>query len=340
MKSLLFSPDLAETLNNKISNQLAPHLFMFCNYQPDNIKVFSYDAQFLLGVLNLYKLVIDASIVKFIGNIAEVAQINFDKKSLNEYLNQIQLLRAIIGHNISEQNGMGNQLIEYKLWLNHVTGKSEITAASDYEMAFKELGIISENLYKVLDDFVSRVSKVVNKKSEIISSWEDQIFSFYKRDSNQIIYLKQMNEAYLSRCNPSRIQRKQLSDKVANWIRSYYRQEVEDKIEEQKALFDKFAPKLKGADLNKLEKNINHKINEYSDFLLKIEEKVLIATRCDDIKKLSAYHYQKFFLSELDFKLRKALVQIKINKNSTMLPQDLMQAVIELCFDNIRTEDF
>lgn len=60
MENILFSNTPAEELNKLVRTKIAEHLFLICHYEPC-VNVFSEDAKFVAGCLNLYKAVIDSS---------------------------------------------------------------------------------------------------------------------------------------------------------------------------------------------------------------------------------------------------------------------------------------
>ena len=59
MENILFSNTPAEELNKLVRTKIAEHLFLICHYEPC-VNVFSEDAKFVAGCLNLYKAVIDS----------------------------------------------------------------------------------------------------------------------------------------------------------------------------------------------------------------------------------------------------------------------------------------
>ena len=62
MENILFSNTPAEELNKLVRTKIAEHLFLICHYEPC-VDVFSEDAKFVAGCLNLYKAVIDSSCI-------------------------------------------------------------------------------------------------------------------------------------------------------------------------------------------------------------------------------------------------------------------------------------
>ena len=62
--NILWSSEESVRLNKKIQDNIAKHLFLTCNYEIGPLQqVISEDAKYLTAVLNLYKFLIDSSII-------------------------------------------------------------------------------------------------------------------------------------------------------------------------------------------------------------------------------------------------------------------------------------
>lgn len=337
MKSILFLPDAAEQMNQKVSKRIAPHLFLFCNYQPDQIKVFSSDAKFCQGVMNLYKLIVDASIISMLPKIARINKISFDNKRLDEHIRTISMLRTVLGHNVSIRNGTGDLQKQYDLWLKQVTGKTELKKEEDYEPAVKALEQIGIDIFKILARFIDQAA-VCSRKENVTASWEEIIFTFYTKRSGQKIFLGQMRDAYLSRCptGGNYFQKHRLNLKLAHWFQCYYCQKKEAQIDNLQKILTVY-----GKNLNKsVCINIQTEIEEGENELTILKRDIALKLKVDSPNNLSFYHYQEYYCMELDKKLKNILNEIKESGQGNMLPESLIQKLIEEEFTDIHSEDF
>ncbi len=337
MKSILFFPDLTELLNQKVSKKIAPHLFLFCHYQPDQVRVFSFDARFCQGVMNLYKLVVDASIIGMLYKIAKPNKIVFDQKKLDGHIKTISMLRTVLGHNISEQNGTSDLQKQYESWLKQATGKTVIQNAEDYEPAVKILEQMGADICRILDQFINQAALRPERK-EVAASWEETIFAFYKKSPGQKIFLGQMKDAYLSRCYAGsiNIQKNRLKRKLACWFQSYYCQKQEEQIRNLHKILDVYGAKL--------DKNVCRQIQveaeEEEHRLEEIKRKVASKLGVISTDYLTPYQYQEYYFLEMNQKLQDALLRMKKSGKGSMLPESLMQELIEKEFAEIHSEDF
>lgn len=333
MKSIVFSPEAAELLNGKVASKIAPHLFLVCNYEPEQILLFGTDAKFVQGGLNLYRFVIDASIIHEIDKIAKKCNIGYDR-SLKDYIRDISIIRTAFSHNLSQKNGTGYQQEAYNEWLKRAINKDQIMAAEDYEKALEKLEKMGADIYRILDRFLDKAAGVQDKNA-LISVWEETIISFYLKKSNENIFLGQMRDAYLSRCVNGKIEKKNLKYNIAKWFQSFFCQKHEDRIKELENILRLYGSRMRKDDILKVEKDIDlHKSS-----LDAIKTQVATAICYGDQSRVSVYAYQQYYLANLKDKLNNILSVVKCT-NGTMLPEDMLQQLIEEEFKGIRGEDF
>lgn len=133
-------------------------------------------------MLNLYKIAYDSScIIKKLPNFKPAINVNSQwKKSMEDCLHDIEILRSVIAHNNSELNGNREmeRLEEYKYWVKKVIGKEEPVESSDYTMLLQELQIIGDKLYSGISEYIEVASQSSEKK-DIIKKWEDMIIEWY-----------------------------------------------------------------------------------------------------------------------------------------------------------------
>lgn len=335
MKNVLFSAEETDMLNQKVSRQIAPHLFLFCNYQPDLVKVFNPDAQFLEGVMNLYKLVFDAGIIVMIPKIARLNKVSYDKNSLEDRIRTVHMLRTVLAHNVSDRNGTGELHQQFKYWIKQVTGKTEISLDTDYQAAISVLEKTGSGICEILNQFIEQAA-LCKKQESIISTWEDVIFEFYKKKTNEYIFLGQMRNAYLSRCSNGSIQNNRLKRKVADWFRCFYCKKEEDQINNLQKILDEYGQNL-SSDVCK---DIKQEIQTEKEKLIEKNMQIADAVHCSSPARLTVYHYQEYYCLDLVVKLKKTLQKMKESGQANMLPEYLMQELIEEEFGDVHSEDF
>lgn len=334
MRSLLFFPDVAEALNKKVMKNIAPHLFISCNYTPDRVKIFSTDAQFICGVMNLYKFAYDSSIVNSIGKLIKRNRLQCDDNGLKECLDIVQMLRTVTSHNVSEKNGTGDMQKKYDQWLEYAIQKKDISCAEDYEKAVEALELLGEELGNIIRYFVNQASHCQDKEN-LIKAWEEIIFEFYKKQNNERIFQGQMREAYLSR-SCRNINERQINRKIARWCKNYYLQRYEDLIYYYQDILARTQQKLSLKELEQIRDAIRNLRNNLEE----INQKVADAVRHGDVTTLNDFSYKDYYFMNLDSALREILGEIKSSGDGSMLPEDLMQRLIERDFEGIRSDDF
>ena len=109
MENILFSNTPAEELNKLVRTKIAEHLFLICHYEPC-VNVFSEDAKFVAGCLNLYKAVIDSSCI--IRKLTKKGWLKNNEypceasEDLRACVDTIKVLRTAWAHNQSEETNL------------------------------------------------------------------------------------------------------------------------------------------------------------------------------------------------------------------------------------------
>ncbi|MBD5468157.1 MAG: hypothetical protein HDR21_08430 [Lachnospiraceae bacterium] len=323
-RSILCYPDCAEQLNQRVQKIIAPHLFLFCNYNPTPLAVYSVDARFIKAVLNLYKLLIDSGVVNQVSKISKAAEISFCTRKLREYSAIANTLRTVAGHNLSDLNGTGDEISKYRRWLKSLTGKNEIENEDDYEKPLNKLEEIAEDSMKLLEQFVEEAS-IAPKKSEMIAVWEQCIIDFYCKATNKSIFMGQLYDTYVATHMNSCRENAGLEYQIAIWIRDTYYRAEETEINNMKNILD--------VCNNRIDVSVKKQIQEKIDELQRtIDERELgVAQDCNcSMQELrsNVSCYKNHYCHQLRIKLVDALDLIVQNKKATMFPHDIMQQII------------
>jgi len=321
--NILFEQVLAEELNERV-RKIAGHLFLFCDYSPSTYPVFSSDAKFLLGVLNLYWLTVDASIVSKLGIIAKktssvtLRNIYFD--TIKPIVDESQMLRAVFAHNQGKWEG--GHIFAYHEWIFEHLQKREIEGVEDYSSLFVVLLERADKLVSSLENFLAEAAKL-NRK-EIISVWEDLLLKFYRRNQGREMIRCQIEETYcalLAENRNSAVYRDALkTGKIEEWIKKRYlgeflaeKQRWSALIEERKICDPRTIQQLQ-KKIEEAENNIQ-KTNEY------------IGLKCaKQLKKLRPYDYLNTYILDTLDKFKDRLSTLK--DGDSMLPHGILQEII------------
>lgn len=324
-RSVLFYPDEAIELNKSVQEKIAPHLFLFCNYNPAPLKAFSVDARFFKAVLNFYKLLIDSGVVNRVNKLCKEAKVLFDLKQLKKYEDWASNARTVAGHNLSERNGTDGEILKYERWLKEVVGKTEIECVEDYEKPLQTLEGMAASTMKILKDFVDCMS-AVSPKDKVIASWEQCIIEFYCKDMNKAIFLGQIKEAYASVHRGGNVDFGVTDFKVSKWIQdSYYRRE-EREIKNLQVMLDYVVCKNLGESVRI---QLQQKIQEAQVRMDQREITAAAELGCNiNVFRSSVYNYKRHYCCKLKDKLNTTLNRIKQIDSGTMMPHDIMQKII------------
>ena len=133
--SIAFTDIPVRELNEMVRCQIAEHLFIACKYDPNVVKVYSEDARYIAGILNLYKFFIDASICNKMRRLCEMHGAGPEYEKLKEIIDTICMLRSVIAHNVDGNEDEGTNESEYNNWTAAVIGKHSIEGSDDFRRA-------------------------------------------------------------------------------------------------------------------------------------------------------------------------------------------------------------
>lgn len=333
MGKILFDPQGANALNKFVQSKVAPHLFIVCNYHPDVFNLFSDDARFIQGILNLYKFSIDTSLINRIGQIDRklggIIHRKY-KKSMSELekcLETISYLRTFAAHN----NDHNDKIDKTEAWLIHIIHKKQFDTIEDYSKALKELDRLGDKTYAVVTDILNYMVKEYSKE-DLCKVLQGYILSFYNsRESNPntSLFKEELRAAYRARTRSGGI----IQDRsLGIWCRNKYLKDLEEKIN----LFNSYLPILKGDPKRKVVESIAQIQND----IYKIESQVANkSNRCrGDVTKLNAFDFLDFYRKTSVDNCTKILPDL-LRQNLTMLPQDMFQYIIINDFDSVPLEE-
>lgn len=316
MYNIAFTQDKTRELNERVAEYIAPHLFVFCNYNPESIKALSNDAKFILSVMNMYKLLVDASVCLKLVQIAKDNYINADFQVIRHINNAVDMLRTVFGHNLDENNGNDDEKKMMKKWFRTLIKKDLPATEEDYKIALDEMERYGDMLYDVLNDIINKISKS-DRKKYIIESWEQAIIQFYKRPTSINIIEGQLYLAYQAR-NYS-LSNKPSKFDVASWVKDRVCYPEETQNENFGILL-----RRKGMTSSAIEK-ITVKIEENKKSLLKKQELVAKTTQ-KEVDRIGPYDYLHYYAREMAKKIE---TKIKNENVTSLLPQDIIQELIE-----------
>lgn len=315
MSSILFSPDAAEEINKKIQEKIDKHLFLLCNYNPDSLKSYSYDAKFILGTMNMYKLLIDTGVCNKIGGIKKRYSLSFDYKRLEEIISIINSFRTYLGHNEDYRNGNEDDKAIVERWFSRLIGKKYPETADQYEKPLDEMTKYGEECVKLLNSFVEEVSKHT-KRPEIITEWENLIFDFYKRPNSKNIIKGHIRLAYQARKGSASNYRE---GDIAMWTENMLFYAEQSKI-------DNLSNLAKGSSLpTKALKDISDKISE-NEALIRDKKREISTCLKKAESELKAFDYLDYYVSNFPERI---IEEYKAGKLESLLPQDAVQQIIE-----------
>lgn len=321
MSSILFSSDAAEELNNRIQEKIDKHLFLLCNYNPDSLKSYSYDAKFIMGTMNMYKFLIDTGICNKIGIIKKRYSLSFDYKRLEEIISIINSFRTYLGHNEDYRNGNEDDKVIVERWFSRLIGKKYPENTDQYEKPLDEMTKYGEECVMLLNSFVEEVSKHT-KKSEIITEWENLIFDFYKRPNSKNIIKGHIRLAYQARKGSASNYRE---GDIAIWTENMLFYAEQSKV-------DYLSNLVKGRSLpTKVLQDISDKISENEDLIC--DKKKKVSTRLKKAEsELKAFDYLDYYVSSFPERI---IDEYKTGKLESLLPQDAVQQIIENDYSSI-----
>jgi hypothetical protein len=317
---MVFSSEAGEYLNKEIQNKIAGHLFLVCNYNAESVKAFSEDARFFQASLNMYKFLVDAGICNKLKDIGKSNKISWKERRFKEISDIIVAIRTTLGHNQDKNNGTDEDREKVVKWLRNVTGKDEMTCASDYEAATKKLMEYGTECVSILEEFIRNAAASENVQN-IIEDWENAIINFYKRGTSKNIFEGQLMMAYYAKVGGS----KPSKYMVAEWVQRKINEKELSQIHSMNALLKRRG--LRNSTLVCIQQNIDQ-----CDAEIRKREHEIIKELGLDKDELNKFDYLNYYIKSMPKKIRDELV---LGNVTSLLPQDIIQQIIESEFQNI-----
>jgi len=193
MSAALFKKEAAERINCLAQAKIAPHLFVFCNFSPDTMTAQSADGCLMLGILNMFKLVYDASIVDNMQKWLHSNHIGTQAARLDKLILTAKAWRSYLAHNQSSPAIQEKSGAKMDLWLKG-HGVSQLISAGDYQQCLRLWENMADELMKSLEIAIGELSQ--GNREEVVASWENWIRTFYQRPSSGNIVKHYLLAAY------------------------------------------------------------------------------------------------------------------------------------------------
>ncbi len=319
MKKGLFG-ERVELLNRAVQKEIAPHLFLVCNYRALPAPTIHADARFLAWIQEMYKVTVDCGdlvrnlehiVPKWLcGKLPELRELVEGK--IAAQVQTVKMLRAMIDHNNDIMGGAEQQanIKQYESWMQLRIKKTVPETEQDYEALSRYMQEFAEELYNNLTELIKMISALAQKDKEIvIQKWEEQILRWYTRPYGNVYY-GHLALDYISRVQSQEGREfkysssKEMNRYLDRWVEALLFGEQLVLIRALEAAIDEFGPRPEL--VGKLE-STKQELDE-------------------EITKRGGV--QKAFLKQLPTQLRETL---KMHKCS-MLPQELITLDIERCF--------
>ncbi len=331
-KSILYSSAESNRINELVQKKIAPHLFLACNYAPSPYLIQSEDAKFVVGILNLYKFVVDGSIIDKIPNIMDATMgSTLNKKTFMEKINLVKALRTVYCHNESEISGNDDDIKIVNVWMQKIP-----KTINDYKMLNQKLQKLASDIVDVLHQFIKEAS-TTKHNAVLIENWENIIRDFYRRPNTRNILVGQLKKIYSARKGILSMDRSANLD-MAGCVRRYYIGDLESKLEEEENKYSMLCKKLSlstenRAKLRKLVESVEEELKERKKQI--VERLGNGKTTIDNIDR-NDYPYLELYMKELpqrinDFMRNTADTTVY----GTLLPQDIVQYILKQDFDLI-----
>lgn len=331
-KNILYSNAESDRINLLVQKKIAPHLFLACNYAPSPYGVISEDAKFIVGILNLYKFVIDSSIIDKIPSIIDVAMSStFNKKVFMEKVTLVKALRTVYCHNESEISGNDDEIKIVNKWMQKTP-----ETLDDYKILNQQLQKLATDIVTVLYKFIDEAAKT-KQRIVLIENWEDIIKSFYQRPNTRNILLGQLKKVYSARKGIVSMDRTANLD-MAVCVRKYYIGDVERILEEKENNYRLICRKctLSAVDQAKLKKIVEIAEENLIDRKRQIAEKFGSGKITIENLDRNDYLYLELYLKELPQKIIDLIDNTTdTNAYGTLLPQNIVQYILKKDLDLI-----
>lgn len=330
--NILWSSEESVRLNKKIQDNIAKHLFLICNYEVGPLQqVISEDAKYLTAVLNLYKFLIDSSIINKLDSLRKGhSEIHYDYRKLRKIIDIAKALRTVCAHNESEESGNDYDLDVYNGWVKSIIGKMEISTFAEYEKLRLELEAKADEAVGILNDFIDSVQNAADQ-SGLIEEWENLILRFYSTGNSDNIVKGQLKRAYKAQWVTDGHAPRDITDRdVAEWIKKMYYSDEQKEIDKFQNIIE-FSRKTPLS--SKILAQIQAKITENEE-KIRAKKSVIIKEIEADIDN-NIYLYLDYYIKKFPERLRKAVKTKNTDEYGTLLPQDIVQYMINEDFDGV-----
>lgn len=330
--NILWSSEESVRLNKKIQDNIAKHLFLICNYEVGPLQqVISEDAKYLMVVLNLYKFLIDSSIINKLDSLRKGrSEIHYDYRKLRKIIDIAKAIRTVCTHNESKESGNDYDLDVYNGWVKSIIGKTEISTFAEYEKLRFELEAKADEAVGILNDFIDSAQNAADQ-SGLIEEWENLILKFYSTDNSDNIVKGQLKRAYKAQWVTDGHAPRDITNRdVAEWIKKMYYSDEQKEI-------DKFQNIIEFSRKKPLSSKI---LVQIQDKIIENEEKIRVK-KSVIIKEIEAdidnniYLYLDYYIKNFPERLKEAVKTKNVDEYGTLLPQDIVQYIINEDFNGV-----
>lgn len=330
--NILWSSEESVRLNKKIQDNIAKHLFLTCNYEIGPLQqVISEDAKYLTAVLNLYKFLIDSSIINKLDSLRKGhSEIHYEHRKLRKIIDIAKVLRTVCTHNESEESGNDYDLAVYSDWVKRIIGMTEISTFAQYEKLRLELEAKADEAVRIVNDFIDSAQKAADQSS-LIKEWENLILRFYSTGNSDNIVKGQLKRAYKAQWVTGGHAPRDITNRdVAEWIKKMYYRDEQKEIDKFQNIIEQ---SRKTPLSSKVMAQIQAKIAENENKIR--EKKSVIKNEIGADIDNNVYLYLDYYIKKFPCKLSKAVKTKNADEYGTLLPQDIVQYMINEDFDGV-----
>lgn len=353
MRGPVISYQQAQDINARVQSKLAPCLFACCNYEPTSLRILSEDGWFIVAIQDLYKFSIDASPVfdSFSSFLPSSKRRRFS--AFRNTLSQIKMLRAVVDHNQSPDDGYSAQehRIAFCNWVSGTIGKPQPESQADFAVLNQRLEHIAQNMLSDLCAIIDYFCVAPDKES-IISQWLNRTLYWYSHNTKTQYYLNQIADAYIARSylagnySVSTLPEWELKRRITRWIEAALCKPDEDRICACKAtiaantkcingestMFNALMKTLPEDKIAVMKKNWSDEISTAQADLIQYEQQL------KDLQKKIAPDPRKYLFSCLAMRLTELMAELDAtNERYTLLPQDILQRDVARLFDGVQS---
>ena len=337
--NIAFASEDAEMINELLQKQVASHLFLSCNYNPESIfRPINNDALFIQAVLNLYNFYIDCGISRQLIPIGK--NHGYDLKKLKDIIDVINAIRQTLGHNNSELSANDKEQKRVHQWCLEVLGKKFENTHEDYGKVLDIIKSYGDTSIIILSKFINHIGQLLEpEKNDVIKEWEEKIIAFYKRSNSKNILEGQIKMYFESEVGYNR-QKDNIN--IATMTKEMLTHENEIQNCEER--------KQKLLDLKSNDKMTEEMVKEIDEAIEKTAKQIELLTKdgCKNSCEIEKFRSKKaryknmtdvyvcynYYLEDV---LPKSIEEkIKNNKQHvSLLPQSIVQVIIIEDFKNV-----